>query len=66
MEQMSLFEGEKKKNNSVILSASRMTDMPKYYPDVLMKEVMTRIEKGMDIHTVVFWTKHPDAILKTL
>lgn len=64
MEQMSLFEGEKKKNNSVILSASRMTDMPKYYPDVLMKEVMTRIEKGMDIHTVVFWTKHPDAILK--
>ncbi|MDQ2087195.1 DUF1848 family protein [Herbivorax sp. ANBcel31] len=63
MEQISLFEDEKKKNKAVILSASRMTDMPKYYPDVLMKEVMTRIEKGMDIHTVVFWTKHPDAML---
>lgn len=62
---MSLFKDEKKKNDSVVLSASRMTDMPKYYPDVLMKEVMTRIEKGVDVHTVVFWTKHPDAILKS-
>lgn len=63
MEQMSLFKDENKKNKAIILSASRMTDMPKYYPEMLMKEVMTRIEKGMDIHTVVFWTKHPDAIL---
>lgn len=68
MEQMSLFKDENKKNKtiknkSIILSASRMTDMPKYYPELLMKEVMTRIEKGMDIHTVVFWTKHPEAIL---
>ena len=54
MEQMSLFKDEKKKNDSVVLSASRMTDMPKYYPDVLMKEVMTRSEKGVDVHTVVF------------
>ena len=45
MEQMSLFEGEKKKT-ILLYYASRMTDMPKYYPDVLMKEVMTRIEKA--------------------
>lgn len=47
----------------LVLSASRMTDMPKYYPDELIREVEKRIHKGIDIHTLVVWTKHPDSVL---
>jgi hypothetical protein len=46
----------------VILSASRMTDMPKYYPVDLIQEVEKRIDKGVYIHTLVLWTKHPIAL----
>ncbi len=48
----------------VVLSASRMTDMPKYYPLDLMREIDKRKENGTKIHTLVLWTKHPGALLK--
>lgn len=48
----------------VILSASRMTDMAKYYPNELIYEVQKRINKGMNIHTLVLWTKHPNSLLE--
>jgi hypothetical protein len=47
----------------VVLSASRMTDMPKYYPLDLIREIDKRKEKGRKIHTLVLWTKHPGALL---
>jgi hypothetical protein len=47
-----------------ILSASRMTDMPAFYPDELIKEVDIRIKKYSNIHTLVLWTKHPGSLLK--
>jgi len=67
MEQLSLFGDGKKiieKKKSIILSASRMTDMPKYYPEDLINEVESRLSKGIDIHTLVLWSKHPKALLK--
>lgn len=65
MEQLSMLESQiKDKSNGIVLSASRMTDMPKFYHKELIKEVQVRIDKGMDIHTLVLWTKHPDALLK--
>ncbi|MCW2278721.1 DUF1848 family protein [Heliophilum fasciatum] len=65
---MSIFDGKpidanKKEANKIILSASRMTDMPKYYPKDLIDEVEKRYVKGMNIHTLVLWTKHPRALL---
>ena len=48
----------------VVLSASRMTDMPKYYPLDLMREIVKRKKNGTKIHTLVLWTKHPGALLK--
>lgn len=54
-----------KRQLPVVLSASRMTDLPKYYPEELIAEVENRIKKGMQIHTIVLWTKHPQALLKT-
>jgi hypothetical protein len=48
----------------VVLSASRMTDMPKYYSLDLIREIDKRKEKGRKIHTLVLWTKHPGALLK--
>ena len=50
-------------NKYVILSASRMTDMSKYYPEDLIKEVEKRINNGINIHTLVLWTKHPNSLL---
>lgn len=49
---------------SIILSASRMTDMPKFYPQELIKEVQARIDGGVTIHTLVLWTKHPRSLLE--
>lgn len=65
MDQISIFGVLNYSNtrNSVILSASRMTDMPKYYPDDIIQEVNKRLDKGIDIHTLVLWTKHPDSLL---
>lgn len=68
MEQLSLFENKNKKpipksKLPIILNASRMTDMPRYYPNGIIAEVEKRLEKGADIHTLVFWTKHPKALL---
>lgn len=64
MEQINFF-GESKKINSksMVLSASRMTDMPKFYPNELIEEVQKRIDKGMDIHTLVLWSKHPKSLI---
>lgn len=53
-----------KKNQKVVLSASRMTDMPAFYPIELIQEVRRRIEKGQGIHTLVLWTKHPGSLLR--
>jgi hypothetical protein len=67
MEQLHMFNESKKdikKNNAVVLSASRMTDMPKFYPKELIKEVEARLNKGIKIHTLVLWSKHPDSLLK--
>ncbi|SCJ84785.1 DUF1848 family protein [uncultured Clostridium sp.] len=65
MEQLSIFKENKKINRkkSIILSASRMTDMPKFYPNDLISEVQKRIDKNIDIHTLVLWSKHPSALL---
>ena len=46
-----------------ILSASRMCDMPKYYPDDIIRECLARVDKGVAVHTLVLWTKHPAALL---
>ncbi|HII4403654.1 TPA: DUF1848 family protein [Clostridium perfringens] len=64
MEQINFF-GENKKINgkSIVLSASRMTDMPKFYPKQLMDEVNKRIDKGINIHTLVLWSKHPRSLI---
>jgi len=51
---------EMKEKEHIILSASRMTDMPKFYPDILIEEVNKRMDKG--IHTLVLWTKHPRSL----
>ncbi len=50
------------KTKPIVLSASRMTDMPKFYPKEIIEEVEKRREKGMDVHTLVLWTKHPRAL----
>lgn len=68
---MSLFDGKPQEVNiprqkeklPIIISASRMTDMPRYYPQELINSVKTRIEKGINIHTLVLWTKHPGCLL---
>lgn len=49
----------------VVLSASRMTDMPAYYPQAITDETEKRIDAGKKIHTLVLWTKHPRALLNT-
>ena len=67
VEQLSLFKDDKKifsKTNSIIISASRMTDMPKFYPKELINEVKSRMDKGTDMHTLVLWSKHPDSLLE--
>lgn len=51
-------------NIGIVLSASRMTDMPKFYPNELIEEVEKRRSKGQLIHTLVMWTKHPKSLLK--
>ena len=48
----------------IILSASYMTDMPAFYPKQLIEAVETRRKKGVQIHTLVLWTKHPSSLLK--
>ena len=50
-------------NKYDILSASRMTDMPKYYPEQLIDNVNDRTNKGQMNHTLVMWTKHPRSLL---
>ncbi|MDU6339852.1 MAG: DUF1848 family protein [Clostridium sp.] len=66
MEQLNLFGEDKKildSKKGVILSASRMTDMPKFYPNELINEVQKRVDKEVDIHTLVLWSKHPNSLL---
>lgn len=69
MEQISFFDNSNrplpKKALPVVLSASRMTDMPKFYPRELIKEVNKRLAKGIDVHTLVLWSKHPDALISS-
>jgi hypothetical protein len=48
----------------VVLSASRMTDMPAFYPQEIINETEKRLQKGWKIHTLVLWTKHPESLLK--
>ena len=61
---MSIFDGKPiEMNPGVVLSASRMTDMPKFYPEQLIEGVNSRLERGLAIHTLVLWTKHPGSLL---
>ena len=55
---------KKEKQIATILSASCMTDMPAFYPKQLIEAVETRRKKGVQIHTLVLWTKHPSSLLK--
>ena len=48
---------------TIILTASRMTDMPKFYPEHLIDGFNDRKNKGQKIHTLVMWTKHPRSLL---
>lgn len=50
--------------SKVILSASRMTDMPAYYQQDIINQVQLRMSKGQSIHTLVLWTKHPRSLLR--
>lgn len=62
---MTLFDGlplEQVSRPAVVLSASRMTDMPKYYPRELIAEIEKRLAKGLHLHSVVLWTKHPQSL----
>ena len=52
-----------KQQVGTVLSASRLTDMPKFYPNELIEEVEKRRNKGVLIHTLVLWTKHPNSLL---
>ena len=52
------------KKTNAILSASRMTDMPAFYPQKIIEAVESRRKKGVQIHTLVLWTKHPSSLLK--
>lgn len=36
-----------KEQEHIILSASRMTDMPKFYPEILIEEVNKRMERSL-------------------
>lgn len=63
---MTLFDGlplETGSKPNIVLSASRMTDMPKYYPQDIITEVEKRLAKGLAVHSLVLWTKHPQALL---
>lgn len=60
---MTLFDGKPDMSERVVLSASRMTDMPKYYPKEIIEEVNKRLAKNIKIHTLVLWTKHPRSLL---
>jgi hypothetical protein len=42
----------------IVVSASRMTDMPAFYPEKIIEETELRKRKGFTIHTLVLWTKH--------
>lgn len=50
--------------HAVILSASRMTDLPAYYPQFMIDAIEKRIQLGQKIHSVVIWTKHANALNK--
>lgn len=67
---MSLFDGEPLVNKPkskikypVVISASRMTDMPKYYPNKIIEAIEAKINADTKIHTLVLWTKHPESLL---
>lgn len=60
---MTLFDGKPVMEKRIVISASRMTDMPKYYPEAIIEEVDKRLNKGMKIHTLVLWTKHAKSLL---
>lgn len=52
-----------KSTTGTILSASCMTDMPAFYSQQLIEAVEARRTKGVQIHTLVIWTKHPSSLL---
>jgi hypothetical protein len=48
----------------IVISASRMTDMPAFYPQHIISEVEARKLRGLTIHTIALWTKHIDSVFK--
>lgn len=51
-------------DKALILSASRMTDMPAFYPVELIAGVSDRLSRGLKIHTLMLWTKHPASLFR--
>ncbi|MDO9511523.1 MAG: DUF1848 family protein [Bacteroidales bacterium] len=47
----------------IILSASRLCDLPAFYPHYLIQRVLQYQQSGKNIHTLVLWTKHPLSLL---
>jgi hypothetical protein len=45
-----------KENFPIVISASRMCDLPRWYPQFLITEIRKRIENGQKIHSLVIWT----------
>ena len=67
---MSLFDDEiesivstPKTKLPIVISASRMTDMPQFYPDKIIDAFEAKMAQNNRIHTLVLWTKHPNALL---
>lgn len=49
--------------NPIVISASRKTDIA-FHPDLLVNGIAERERKGMDIHSVVIWSKHPEKLVE--
>lgn len=49
----------------LVISASRMCDLPQWYQQYLIHEIKQRLETGRTLHSLVIWTKHPLALLKS-
>jgi DNA repair photolyase len=63
-----------KENKTMIISASRRTDLPAFYPEETIKNIIKLCNENKQLltpspipqHGVVFWTKNPDPIIPYL
>ena len=58
--------GQSRARRPLILSASRRTDLPGFYPDRLVARIEKRVRglRVYEIYGVVFWTKHLEPLLR--